>query len=146
MKKKIALYMSALLFCVSVSCVSVLAVSSTVQSPVGVGFVSSTNSTSSTNSSSSSTTPTGTTSSTISSSSTFDSSTTVESSSKNQIVPVTNGNGSGSNRSYWNYITDTASKVLPKTGEFINKNISLIGMAVVAIIFFYLVKSRRKKV
>ncbi|MGO3610341.1 MAG: LPXTG cell wall anchor domain-containing protein, partial [Enterococcus sp.] len=34
----------------------------------------------------------------------------------------------------------------PQTGEFISKNIALIGMGMVVLVFFYLRKNRRKRV
>ena len=150
MKKKIGFYLATALFCLSVSCASVLAASHEGQSPVGVGFYDPTST------SSSSTTEPSTTSSTVSSSSsssnsssssssTSDSSSTVESSEKAQILPITNTRG-GSSGGYWDYITDTVSKVLPKTGEFISNNLSLIGLGLLAIVFFYLRKNRRKRV
>lgn len=148
MKKKIGLYIATGLFCLSVSFASVYAQSYEGQSPVGVGFYDPNSS----SSSSSSTEPT-TTSSTVSSStssssssSTSDSSSTVESSRKAQVLPITNDRSGSSGRTYWDTVTDTASKVLPQTGEFISKNLAWIGMGMVVLAFFYLRRNRRKKV
>lgn len=146
-KKKIGFYLATALFCLSVSCVSVLAASHEGQSPVGVGFYdpTSTSSSSTTEPSTTSSTVSSSTSSTSSSSSSSSSSSTVESSKKGQILPITNTRG-GSSGGYWDYITDTVSKVLPKTGEFISNNLSLIGLGLLVIVFFYLRKNRRKRV
>lgn len=157
MKKKIGFYLATALFCLSVSCVSVLAASHSTQSPVGVGFYdptstsSSTSTTNSTTTSStissgtSSTSSSGSSSSSSSSSSASDSSSTVQSSAKGQILPITNGRG-GSSGSYWDYITNAVSKILPKTGEFISNNLTVIGLALLVIAFFYLRKNRRKRI
>ena len=151
MKKKIGFYLATALFCLSVSCVSVLAASHSTQSPVGVGFydpTSTSSSTSTTNSTTTSSTVSSSTSSTSSSgssSSASDSSSTVQSSAKGQILPITNGRG-GSSGSYWDYITNAVSKVLPKTGEFISNNLTVIGLGLLVIAFFYLRKNRRKKI
>ncbi|MDT2600290.1 LPXTG cell wall anchor domain-containing protein [Enterococcus hulanensis] len=144
MKKKIGFYLATALFCLSVSCVSVLAASHEGQSPVGVGFYDPT-STSISSSTEPSTTSSTVSSSSSSSSSSSDSSSTVESSEKGKILPITNTRG-GSSGGYWEYITDTVSKVLPKTGEFISNNLSLIGVGLLVIVFFYLRKNRRKRV
>lgn len=146
MKKKIGLYIATGLFCLSVSFASVYAQSYEGQSPVGVGFYDP----NSTSSSSSSTEPT-TTSSTVSSSasstsSSTEPSSTVESSRKAQVLPITNDRSGSSGRTYWDTVTDTASKVLPQTGEFISKNLAWIGMGMVVLAFFYLRRNRRKKV
>lgn len=145
MKKKIGLYIATVLFCLSVSCASVLAASHEGQSPVGVGFYDPT-STSSTTEPTDSTTTSTTGSSSSSSSSASDSSSTVESSSKGQILPITNTRGGSSGGGYWDTITDTVGKVLPRTGEFISNNLALIGMTVLVLVFFYLRKNRREKV
>lgn len=146
MKKKIGLYLTTGLFCLSVSFASVYAATFEGQSPVGVGFYDP-NSTSSSSSSTDSTDST-TTSSTVSSSSSSSTepSSTVDSSSKGQILPITNDRGGSSGRSYWDTITNAASKVLPQTGEFISQNLAWIGMGMVVLAFFYLRKNRRKKV
>lgn len=145
MKKKIGLYITTGIFCLSVSFASVYAQSYEGQSPVGVGFYDP-NSTSSSSSSTEPTTTSSTVSSSISSSSTSDSSSTVESSSKAQVLPITNDQGGSSGRTYWDTVTNTAGKVLPQTGEFISKNLAWIGMGMVVLVFFYLRKNRRKKV
>ena len=142
-KKKIGFYVAAVLFCLSVSCASVLAASHEGQSPVGVGFYDPTSTSSSTEPTTTTTTSTTSSSST---STTTDSNSTVESSSKGQVLPITNTRGGSSGGGYWDYITDTARKVLPQTGEFISKNIALIGMGMVVLVFFYLRKNRRKKI
>ncbi|MGM0168040.1 hypothetical protein IGI39_003052 [Enterococcus sp. AZ135] len=143
MKKKIGLYLVTGLFCLSVSCASVYAATYEGQTPAGIGFYDP-------NSTSSSTDPTDstTTSSTVSSSSSSSTepSSTVDSSSKGQILPITNDRGSSSGRSYWDTVTNAASKVLPQTGEFISKNLAWLGMGMVGIVFFYLRRNRRKKV
>jgi len=143
MKKKIGLYLATGLFCLSVSFASVYAATFEGQSPVGVGFYDP----NSTSSSSSSTEPT-TTSSTVSSSSSSSTepSATIESSSKAQVLPITNDRGGSSGRTYWDTVTNAASKVLPQTGEFISQNLAWIGMGMVVLAFFYLRKNRRKKV
>ena len=142
-KKKIGLYLATGLFCLSVSFASVYAATFEGQSPVGVGFYDP----NSTSSSSSSTEPT-TTSSTVSSSSSSSTepSSTIESSSKAQVLPVTNDRGGSSGRTYWDTVTNTASKVLPQTGEFISQNLAWIGMGMVVLAFFYSRKNRGKKV
>ncbi|MBO0452025.1 LPXTG cell wall anchor domain-containing protein [Candidatus Enterococcus murrayae] len=146
MKKKIGLYIATAFFCLSAGCASVLAASHDGQSPIGVGFYDPTSSSSTSSSTTPSTTSSTSSTTSDSSSSTDSNSSTVDSSSKDRIVPITNNRGGSSGGGYWDYITDTASKVLPKTGEFIGNHLALIGMGMLVIVFFYLRKNRRKKV
>lgn len=144
MKKKFGLYFAALLFCLSISCISVFAASHDGQTSVGVGFVDST-STSSSSSSTSSTSPIPTPT-TVSSSQISDSGSTVESSRQEQVLPLTNDRGGSSGSGYWKAMSNYVGKALPRTGEFIRNNLALIGMVILSLVFFYLNKNRRKNV
>lgn len=144
MKNKNGLILLVGLFCLSISTASVYAASYSYETPVGVGFVSSTSSTSTTSSSSVSS----------ASSSSSSSSSNVESSSSS--LPDTESSQRRISSFFWGNDRDGGTsgttryysdgKLLPKTGELVTIAMPFVGVFLILLVFFYSRRSRRERV
>lgn len=144
MKNKNGLILLVGLFCLSISTASVYAASYSHETPVGVGFVSSTSSTSTSSSSSVSST----------SSSSSSSSSNVESSSSS--LPDTESSQRKVSSFFWGNDRDGGTsgttryysdgKLLPKTGELVTIAMPFVGLFLILFVFFYSRRSRRERI